>query len=558
MQAPVMVVNQNMKRETGKKAQMGNALAAKAVSDIVRTTLGPRSMLKMLLDAQGSIVLTNDGNAILREIDVTHPAAKSMIELSRAQDEEVGDGTTSVIILAGEMLHCALPFLEKQLHPTVIIRGYLKALEDARKIVDELCFPIDVQNEDQMSRIVQSCVGTKFTTRFGTLISDLAIQAVKTVVTELPDGSREIDIKKYAKVEKIPGGTLEDCKVLKGVMFAKDVVAPGRMKRRIENPRVLLLDCPLEYKKGESQTNVEITKEEDWAALLKAEEEWIERVCNEIIALKPDVVITEKGLSDFATTFLARAGISAIRRLRKTDNNRIARACGATIVHRTEEAKESDIGTGAGLFEVKKIGDEFFAFIVDCKEPKACSILLRGASKDVLNEVERNLSDAMGVARNVVQDPRLLPGGGAVEMAVSHELQERAAHLEGVEAWPYRAVGSALEVIPRTLAENCGANVIRTITKLRAKHMEGHDASTFGIDGHTGQIVDMKELGVWEPYAVKIQTFKTAIESAVLLLRIDDVLSGTSAKGKRGPAPGPKKPTTTDGEDVDSEHALAE
>ena len=554
---PIMVMNQKQQRETGKKAQLGNAMAAKAVSDIVRTTLGPRSMLKMLLDAQGSIVLTNDGNAILREIDVTHPAAKSMIELSRAQDEEVGDGTTSVIILAGEMLHCAMPFLEKQVHPTVIIRGYLHALEDARKIVDDLCFPIDINNEEQMTSIVQSCIGTKFTTRFGNLISDLAIAAVKCVAVDLPDGTKELDIKKYAKVEKIPGGSLDDCRVLQGVMFNKDVVAPQRMKRRIENPRILLLDCPLEYKKGENQTNVEITKEEDWAALLKAEEDWMEKTCNNIIKFKPDVVITEKGLSDFAMTFLARAGISAVRRLRKTDNNRIARACGATIVHRTEEIKDSDIGTGAGLFEVKKIGDEFFTFIVDCKAPKACSIVLRGASKDILNEVERNLHDAMGVARNVVKDPRLLPGGGAVEMAISHHLQEKAVALEGVESWPYRAVGSALEVIPRTLAQNCGANVIRTITKLRAKHMEGPDSSTFGIDGNTGSIVDMKELGVWEPYAVKIQTLKTSIESAVLLLRIDDVLSGTQSKYKQAPQ-APKKPTTTTVDDVDSEHQLAE
>ncbi len=556
-QAPVMVVNQNAQRETGRKAQLGNITAAKAVSDIVRTTLGPRSMLKMLLDAQGSIVLTNDGNAILREIDVAHPAAKSMVDLSRAQDEEVGDGTTSVIILAGEMLHCAVPFLDKKLHPTVIIRGYLRALEDAIAICDELCYPIAEDDEQQLSNIVQACVGTKFTTRFGTLISDLAIQAVQTVRVELPGGGREIDVKKYAKIEKIPGGSLEDCRVLKGVLFAKDVVAPGRMPRKIERPRILLLDCPLEYKKGENQTNVEISKEEDWAALLKAEEAWISARCNDIIKAKPDLVITEKGLSDFAVTFLARAGISAIRRLRKTDNNRIARACGATVVHRTDEIKDSDIGTGAGVFEVKKIGDEYFSFIVDCDAPKACTVLLRGASKDILNEVERNLHDAMGVARNVVQDPRLLPGGGATEMAVATRLQEKAASVPGVEAWPYRALGAALEVIPRTLAQNCGANVIRTITKLRAKHLEGEGAQTFGIDGNAGTIVDMKELGVWEPYAVKTQTFKTSLEAAVLLLRIDDILSGLSHKGGARSA-APQKPTTTTGDDVDSEQQLAE
>ena len=530
--------------------------AAKAIADIVRTTLGPRSMLKMLLDANGSIVLTNDGNAILREIDVTHPAAKSMIELSRTQDEEVGDGTTSVIILAGELLYAAVPFLEKQYHPTVIVRGYIKALEDAVKAVDDLSFPIEIKNRDQMLRLVQSCIGTKFTHRFGTLISELALDAVLTVAKDLGDGKMEVDIKKYAKIEKLPGGSLEDCTVLKGVMFSKDVVLPGRMKRKIEKPRILLMDCPMEYKKGENQTNVEITKEEDWAALLKAEEEWIEQMCQNIIKFKPDLVVTEKGLSDLAAVYLARAGVTAIRRLRKTDNNRIARASGATIVHRAAEIKESDIGTGAGLFEVKKVGDEYFTFIVDCEDPKACSVVLRGASKDVLNEVERNLHDAMGVARNVVQDPRLVPGGGAVEMAVAKALNDKASAIEGTESLPYLAVGEALEVIPRTLAQNCGANIIRTLTKLRAQHADGND--TFGIDGNLGTVVDMKDLGVWEPYAVKVQTFKTAIESATLLLRIDDIVSGIQKRAGAGPA-GPRGPQVEGtGDDVDSERQLAE
>ncbi|KAL0029930.1 hypothetical protein WJX77_008153 [Trebouxia sp. C0004] len=553
MQAPMAVLTANTKRETGKKAQSGNIMAAKAVADIVRTTLGPRAMLKMLLDSSGGIVLTNDGNAILREIDVTHPAAKSMIELSRTQDEEVGDGTTSVIILAGEMLHMAEPFLEKNVHPTVIVRGYVRALEDAIKIVDELSFPIDTNDKAQMLKIVNSCIGTKFTNQFGNLMAELALDAVTTVMAEATTGQREIDIKKYVKIEKIPGGAIEDCRVLSGVMFQKDVVAPGRMRRKIHNPRILLLDCPLEYKKGENQTNVEIEKEEDWATLLKMEEEYIKDVCAEIIKHKPDVVITEKGLSDLAMHFLTKAGISAIRRLRKTDNNRISRACGATIVHRAEEIRASDIGTRAGLFEVQKIGDEFFTFVVDCDKPKACSIVLRGASKDVLNEVERNLHDAMGVARNVALDPRLVPGGGAVEMAIARGLNDKASTVEGVEQGPYRAVGTALEVIPRTLAQNCGANVIRTLTKLRAKHADSSDC-TFGLNGNTGEIVDMKELGVWEPYAVKVQTIKTSVESAIMLLRIDDIVSGISKK--KGAPSGPTGTQTEDHDNVESEQML--
>ena len=569
MQAPVMVLNTTTKRETGRKAQLGNITAAKAVADIIRTTLGPRAMLKMLLDAQGGIVLTNDGNAILREIDVTHPAAKSMIELSRTQDEEVGDGTTSVIILAGEMLHLSEPFLEKHIHPTVIARGYFRALEDAIKAVDKLSFPVDVNDRAAMLNIVQTCIGTKFTNRFGPIMAELALDAVLTVMVDKGDGRREIDVKKYAKVEKIPGGDITDCRVLKGVMFNKDVVVPGRMARTIKNPRILLLDCPLEYKKGENQTNVEIMNEEDWATLLKMEEEWIASTVEQIAAFKPDLVITEKGCSDLACHFLTKNGISAIRRMRKTDNNRVARACGATIVHRPEEIQDSDIGTGAGLFEVSKIGDEFFAFVVDCKDAKACSVVLRGASRDVLNEVERNLQDAMGVARNVALDPRLLPGGGAVEMAVSHAISESAATVSGVEQWPYKAVGDALEVIPRTLAQNCGANVIRTMTKLRAQHAAASGASagsdgaardghTMGIDGNTGEISDMKELGVWEPYAVKVQTIKTAVESAVMLLRVDDIVAGLKNKGGMGAGAPKKTIETDDGENVDSNMALDE
>ncbi|CAI5482297.1 unnamed protein product [Closterium sp. Yama58-4] len=555
MQAPVLVLNANTKRESGRKAQLGNIAAAKAVADIIRTTLGPRSMLKMLLDATGGIVLTNDGNAILREIDVTHPAAKSMIELSRTQDEEVGDGTTSVIILAGEMLHVAEPFLEKGFHPTVICRAYTKALDDAIAVIDKVAFKIDVNNRKQMLSILQSCIGTKFTTRFGSLMAELALDAVTTVAVEV-GGRKEIDIKQYAKVEKVPGGRIEDSAVLRGVMFNKDVVAPGKMRRRIENPRIVLLDSPLEYKKGENQTNVELLKEEDWEQLLRMEEEYIAGLCRHIASFKPDLVITEKGLSDLAAHYLSKAGISAIRRLRKTDNNRIARAVGATIVNRVEELQESDVGTGAGLFEVRKIGDEFFAFLVECKEPKACTVLLRGASKDILNEMERNLQDAMGVARNVVVDPRLVPGGGAVEMSVSAALKDKAGTVAGIEQWPYRAVASAFEVIPRTLAQNCGVSVIRTVTALQAKHAQGANTS-IGIDGDTGALTDMKELGVWEPYAVKVQTVKTAIEAACMLLRIDDIVSGLKKK-QAGGAPGGGKPQLDTGDDVDSEQMLAE
>lgn len=521
----IIVLNQNTKRESGKKVQKGNIAAGKAIADIIRTCLGPRSMFKMLMDPMGGIVMTNDGNAILREINVQHPAAKSMIEIARTQDEEVGDGTTSVIILAGEMLSVAEQFLTQQMHPTVIISAYRLALEDMVDILREkVSVPVDINDRNEMLKIVKSCVGTKFIRKWSDLACNIALDATATVALE-ENGRREIDIKRYAKVEKIPGGTIDDSKVLTGVMLNKDVVHP-KMKRRIEKPKIMLLDCNLEYKKGESQTNIEITKEEDFTKILKMEEDYIEKICEELIQFKPDLVITEKGVSDLAQHFLVKAGISVIRRVRKSDNNRIARACGATIVNRTDEIKEEDLGTGCGLFYIEKFGDEYFTFLVECDNPKACTILLRGASKDILNEVERNLQDAMNVARNVMVEPKLVAGGGASEMALAQAMNEKAKTITGVHQWPYRAVARALEVIPRTLIQNCGGNSIRTLTALRAKHTSP-DNTSWGIDGEIGKIVDMKEYGIWEPFSVKVQTLKTALETAMLLLRIDDIVSGT-------------------------------
>lgn len=536
MQAPVIVMNTNMERESGRKAQLSNINAAKTVADVIRTCLGPRSMLKMLLDPMGGILLTNDGNAILREIEVAHPAAKSMVELSRTQDEEVGDGTTSVIILAGEMLAQALPHVQRNVHPIVIISAFKKALEDAIKVIDDISVPVDVNNQEEMLQLVKSSLGTKFVSRWSDLMCNLALDAVRCVAQEDPaTGMREVDIKRYARVEKIPGGEIEESKVLDGLILNKDVTHP-KMRRRIENPRVVLLDCPLEYKKGESQTNIEITKEADWNRILEIEEEQVKAMCDKIIELKPDLVFTEKGVSDLAQHYFVKANITAIRRVRKTDNNRIARATGATIVNRVDDLRENDIGTQCGLFHIEKIGDEYFTFLTKCKEPKACSIVLRGPSKDIINEVERNLQDAMCVARNVFFNPRLSPGGGATEMAVSVKLAEKAKLVQGIEQWPYRSVSDAMEVIPRTLIQNCGGNAIKVLTQLRAKHANGEHS--FGIDGHEGKVVDMKDYGVWEPNAVKVQTVKTAIESACMLLRVDDIVSGVSKRGGGGPQAG--------------------
>ncbi|EKM84423.1 hypothetical protein AGABI1DRAFT_110939 [Agaricus bisporus var. burnettii JB137-S8] len=529
-QTPVFVMNTAPERQSGRKAQVSNITAAKTVADVIRTCLGPKAMLKMILDPMGGILLTNDGNAILREIDVAHPAAKNMIELSRTQDEECGDGTTSVIILAGEILAQSLSQLERDIHPVVIISAYNKALKEALEIVKRISVPIDVNDDEQMLKLIKTSIGTKFVVRWSDLMCKLALQAVRTVAQE--EGSmKTVDIKRYARVEKIPGGEIEQSCVLDGVMLNKDITHPN-MRRRIKNPRIVLLDCPLEYKKGESQTNMEFSKETDWERAQALEEEQVKAQCLKIIEFKPDIVFTEKGVSDLAQHVFVQHNVTAIRRVRKSDNNRIALAVGATVVNRVEDLRDSDIGTKCGLFNIEKIGDEYFTFLTECKTPKACTILLRGPSKDILNEIDRNLADAMSVARNVVFDPTLIPGGGATEMAISVGLHAKARTIVGVEGWPYRAVADAMEVIPRTLVQNSGGNAIRVLTELRAKHANGEHS--WGVNGDTGKIVDMKEYGLYESTSVKIQTLKTAIEAARMLLRVDDVVQAVRKDREQG------------------------
>jgi len=526
--APVLVLNNKSQRNQGRKAQLDNITAAASVADIIRTTLGPRAMLKMVLDPMSGIVLTNDGNCILREIDCHHPAAKTIIAISRTQDEEVGDGTTSVIILGGEMMRVATPFLERNMHPTIITTAYMLAMTEALEYMKHfLATEIDLNDSARILEIVKSSIATKYTSSWGDLICELAIKGVRTVRTELDDGTFEIDTKRYVRVERIPGGHEKDCRVLNGIVFWKDVVHP-KMRRKIENPRIMLLDCALEYKKGESQTNIEMKTNEDFEKVLQIEEECIRQLCDEVIALNPDVVLCEKGCSDLAQHFLVDAGITVLRRNKKWELNRLARACGGVVGNRPHMMSESDIGKECHLFEVRKVGDEYFSFFVECENPKACSIILRGGAKDILQEVERNLMDAMNVVRNIFKNPMVLPGGGATEMALAHHLRVSACNVPGQMAFPYKAVATALEVIPRTLANNCGADTIRVMTQLRAAHAEGN--TTMAIDGEKGTLVDANELNIWEPYVVKESSIKTSMEAACMLLRIDDIVSGVTSE----------------------------
>ena len=526
MQAPVLVLNTKTKRENGRQAQLANIVAGKTVADLVRTCLGPKAMLKMLIDPTFGVTLTSDGNAVLRDISVDHPAAKYVVELARAQDEAVGDGTTSVVVLAGEVLQVAETWISRGVHPTVIIAGFLSALDDGVAALRGAARSVDLTKDADVLSVVGATVGTTFMRGWSDVLCQLAIDAVKVVGGGSLAGAGDADTKRYARVEKVPGGSFEESRIVRGIVLNKDVVHGG-MRRRIENPRVVLLDCGLEYTKGESQTDVEVTDAASLGKLLEQEEAYVKKLCEAVVRARPDVVVTEKGISDIAQHYLHKAGVSALRRGRKNDLLRLARATGGRVVTRPEELTEGDVGH-AGLFEVRKLGDEYYAFIEGCAGA-ACTVLLRGGVKDTLNEAERNLQDAISACRALAGSPQVVPGGGAAEMHVAAALMRGARGVAGAQQAAYAAVGTALEVIPRTLAANCGADVVSVVTELRAKHASGQ--STWGVDGMTGELRDMALAGgIWEPLEVKAQCLKSAVVAACTLLRVDDVVSGIKNK----------------------------
>lgn len=531
MSQQILVLNPNAKRELGREAQMGIITAARAVAEIIRTTLGPKSMLKMLIDSTGRAVLTNDGASVLREIDVQHPAAKSLIELSRTQDERVGDGTTSVVVIAGELMEAARPFLSDGMHPARIVAAFRRAADLALSRLYALAQPVASDDREQLVRLAVTSLGTKFAARFGRLVPELAVDAVSIVQTQ--NKERAADFKSLAKVEKVVGGDVSQSVVLNGVMLNKDILHAS-MRRKVSDAKILLLDCALEYKKAESETNVEMTSAAHWRRYLELEEQFIRQQCRAVVALKPDVLVVEKGVSDMAQHFLQQANVSVLRRVRKSDLQRLALACGARVGSQPEQMAIADVGS-CGLFEVRKLGDDYWSFFEGCSKPQACSVLLRGASRDGLDELERNLVDAMSVVRNVMADPRMVPGGGATEMALAAALQKEASDVGEVELKPFLAAAKALEIIPKTLAANGGANVNAVLSKLRQLHREGEEK--WGVDGNKGAVADMTQLGLLDPLMVKEQAIKTAFETAIMLLRIDDILSGVSKPTEGSPAP---------------------
>ncbi|KAI5172471.1 T-complex protein 1 subunit gamma, partial [Pancytospora epiphaga] len=499
------------------EVQKASAYAAKTLSSIVRTCLGPRAMQKMVLTKINSIEMTNDGNSILREMDVSHPSARCLIELSQTQDDVCGDGTTSVVVLAAELLDRVVGLLEGN-HPVKVCQALGRARDICIGRLEEISEEVKIEG---ILEAIRSGVATKVCSILKVPIPELALRAAMLVknATDLENGEsfnkKRIDIKNDIRVEKILG-VFEECEVIEGVLIEKDLVH-AQMRRKIESPSILLLDSALEYKKGESVTSFEFSKNEDFSRALQIEEDQIRTICNQILELKPDMVITEKGICDLALSILYENGVTALRRVRKSDLLRISKATGATIMNRIEDLDRRHLGV-AGLFEYVKINNMHYCRLSRCKKPRAVTVVLRGPTKDILTELERNFMDAVKIGRNILECPLLVPGGGSSEMSMALSLQGfKGSELENKV---FSSCGEALKSIPAIIATNSGVDsVLDLMTRFEN---ELPSKPRLGINGITGELVDARDI-VQEPLIVKKQCVKSAFEAVLQLLRVDGI-----------------------------------
>ena len=532
---PVLILKEGTSRTFGKEAQRVNIMAARAVAEIVRSSLGPRGMDKMLVDSLGDITITNDGATILDEMDVQHPAAKMMVEISKAQDKEVGDGTTTAVILAGELLKEAESLLEKNIHPTVIINGFKKAAKKAEEILRKMSIPVNLDDEETLKKIATTSISGKVVSVAKEHLAKIAVKAVKQIA-EKTDDKLFADIDQIQIIKKKGGGLL-DTELVYGMIIDKEVVHPG-MPKRVENAKIALLDCPLEVEKTEIDAEIRITDPEQMRAFLEEEEKILKSMVEKIKNIGANVVFCQKGIDDIAQHYLAKNKILAVRRVKKSDMEKLARATGARIVTNIDDLTESDLGA-AGLVEERKVADEKLVFVEDCKNPRSVSILIRGGLERLVDEAERAIKDALYVVADVVREPRIVAGGGAPEAEVAKVLREYAVSVGGREQLAIEAFANAIEVIPRTLAENAGLDPIDILTELRALH-ESQENKWYGVDVFEGKPIDMFEKNVLEPLIVKTNAISSAVEAAGLILRIDDIIAATKfeeekEKEKKGP-----------------------
>ena len=530
---PVLILREGASRSRGREAQHGNIMAARIVAEAVKSALGPKGMDKMLVDSLGDVTITSDGRTVLDEMDIQHPAAKMMVEVAKTQDDEVGDGTTTAVITAGELLGKAEDLIEKNVHPTVIIDGYRKAADKALETLEKIAIPVEPTDKTSIEKVAMTSMASKLVAESKEYLAKIASSSILQVAEKVGDGFK-VDIDDV-KVEKKPGEALTDTKLINGVVLDKEVVHSG-MPKRVEKAKIALVDSPLEIEKTEFDAKINIESPEQMDAFLKQEENMIKEMVEKLAAKGATVILCQKGIDDMAQHFLSRKNILAIRRIKKSDMEKLAKATGGKLTTSLDDMTKKDLGY-AKLVEERKIGDDKMTFIEGCKNPRAVTILIRGGTERIVDEAERSIHDALCVARDVVEEPKIMAGGGAPEMEVAKVLKEYADTLPGREQLAVMCFAEALEAIPTTLAENAGLDPIDIISELRARHEKGEIWA--GVEVHTGKVENMKEVGVFEPIAVKKQIIKSCTEAASMLLKIDDIIASGKMKAPPMPPGGP-------------------
>ena len=518
---PIFILKEGSKRTRGKDAQSNNIMAAKAVAEAVRTTLGPKGMDKMLVDAMGDVTITNDGATILKEMDIEHPAAKMIVEVSKTQDEEVGDGTTSAAVVTGELLKKAEDLIDMDIHPTVIAAGYKLAATKAIEIVKGLAKDVNESDKELLNCIATTAITGKGAEFAKVLLAQISVDAVLSVVEEI-DGKKVIDREQINVVKKV-GGRIEDSELIKGMIIDKERVH-NNMPEVVKDAKILLLNEAIELSSTEIDAEISITSPDQLQLFLDQEEAMIKSLVDKVVKSGATVVFCQKGVDDMAQHFLTKAGLFVVRRVKKSDMEKLSRATGANLITNFDEIEASDLGYAA-LVEEKKVSGDAMVFVTGCENPKSVSIFLRGGTDHVVDSIETALEDSLRVVGVVIEDNKLVAGGGSPEVELSLRLNEYASTLQGREQLAVRAYAEALEIIPKTLAENAGLDPIDMLMALRAAHEKGN--KTAGLDVFKGEVVDMWKEYVVEPLRVKTQVINAATESAVMILRIDDVIATT-------------------------------
>lgn len=527
---PVIILKEGSSENKGRDAQKNNIFAAKLVAEIVKTSLGPRGMDKMLVDSLGDVTITNDGATILKEIDVQHPAAKMLVEISKTTDNEVGDGTTSAVILAGALLENAEELVNRDVHPTIIVDGYQKAADKAIEVLNEIAVKVKPGDKESLNHVAQTSMMTKLVADNSSDLASLVVDSLLQVSEKKEEGTYEVDIDNV-KVEKKPGGSTSDTRLIKGIVLDKEVVHAG-MPKRVENAKIALINSPLEIEKTEFSAEIRINDPSQMQKFLEEENQMLKAMVESLSNAGANVLVCQKGIDDIAQHYLAKKGILAVRRAKESDMTKLAKATGARIVSNLEDLTSKDLGA-ADLVEERRVEQDKWVFVEGCKNPKAVTILVRGGSQRVVDEAERSMHDAIMVTKDVLRKPAIVAGGGAPEAEVAGQLREWANKLSGREQLAVSRYADALEAIPLTLADNAGMDTIDTQVELRAKHGQGRKWA--GINVRTGKVSDMLGDDVVEPLAVKEQIIRSATEAACMILRIDDVIA--SGKMKSPPMP---------------------